>query len=112
MIRAALALALLLGSASAQTATVVRGTGVVYRATFVRDVGSLAANTCEAWQVAVPGVALTGECIVGIPGSGDARIQVLCHVHAAGAIEIHACNLGAIPIDPVSATYSARIFNP
>lgn len=82
-----------------------------FRSTSVRDIGNLVANTCETWQFAVTGAVAGGECVVGVPSSLDPRIALVCHADT-DVVEIHACNVSAVAVNPASATFSARVFNP
>lgn len=76
------------------------------------DVASVAAQTCLDTSLTVTGAVTGAECAVGLPASPTANLGFSCYVSAADTVQLRACNPTGGAIDPASATYSVRTFNP
>lgn len=84
-----------------------------YRVTSTIDIASIAANVCATDStITVTGAVTGAECIVGSPAALNAGLQQSCYVSAADTVKLRTCNNTAGAIDPASATYSVRVFNP
>ncbi len=82
------------------------------RASATIDIASVAAQTCLDTAITVTGAALAAECSVGLPAAPIANLSFTCFVSAANTAQIRSCNPTGSAIDPASADYSVRTFNP
>ena len=74
------------------------------------DFPNIAAGSCAAEQTfplagAVPG----DEIAPGWPGGLEAGLIGMMRVTTAGTVSVRICNLSGAPVDPASATFSARL---
>lgn len=78
------------------------------------DIASVAAVTCldTTLGTAVTGAAVGDVCVLGLPASPQANLGFSCFVSAADTVKIRACNPTAGALDPASAAYSVRVFDP
>jgi hypothetical protein len=82
------------------------------RATATVDFASMTASCVDSADITVTGAVVGAECIAGQPDqSAVVTFSVSCYVRATNNVRLRACAPGT-GIDPASATYSVRIFNP
>lgn len=86
--------------------------GGSYRGTVTTDLASIPANSCADQSITVAGAVIGAECTVGMPATTPGGLSWGCHVTAADTASLHVCNVTVGAIDPASATYSARVWNP
>jgi hypothetical protein len=83
-----------------------------FRNTTTQDFATINTDACATdVAVTVTGAAVNGECVVGPPAALSAGFIASCYVSATNTVQLRVCNNGA-NIDPPSATYSVRVFNP
>lgn len=83
------------------------------RNTATINYASIAAGSCIDNTITVAGCATAGECSYGLPSTIEANLNASCFVSATDTVTIRLCNQQLIAaIDPASATFSARCWNP
>lgn len=82
------------------------------RATSTTDIASVSANACSDTTIAVTGATVGAECSVGMPTAPTNGLTWGCYISAADTVQLRICNVTTGPVDPPSATYSVRVWNP
>lgn len=85
-----------------------------YAATATLDIASITSVTCldTALGSNVTGAAVGDVCVLGLPAAPTANVAFSCFVSAADTVKIRACNPTGSAVDPASASYSVRVFDP
>jgi len=83
-----------------------------YAASSALDFGSVPADECADLSITVTGAAANDVCAVGAPASPQAHFSFTCYVSASDTVQVRACNHTAGAVDPASATYSVRVWDP
>lgn len=73
--------------------------------TAILDFGSILAAASADLTISVPGVVSADSVSLGLPAAPDASIVFNAFVSSAGVVTVRAFNVGAIAVDPASATY-------
>jgi len=75
------------------------------------DFASTTDQCTDSSAITVTGAAVNDVCLVGAPASGGAANAFFsCYVSAADAVKVRFCSHGAV--DPASATFTVRVFDP
>lgn len=79
-----------------------------------KDIGNIVANVCLDTELsaAATGAAVNDVCVIGLPAAPTTNISFSCFVSATDTITIRACNPTVGAINPASADYAARVFDP
>lgn len=84
-----------------------------YAATATIDFADTASGVCTtATGTTVTGAAVNDICSVGPPDLSSVAGEISCFVSAANTVKVRFCNVSAGSVDPGSASYAIRVFDP
>lgn len=82
------------------------------RATATIDYASIAAQTCIDNTITVTGTAVGSECSYSLPAAINAGLSATCFISAASTCTVRLCNVTSGAVDPASATFGCRTWEP
>lgn len=94
-----------IGSAGTAISESNRGTGTI-------DYASIAAQTCVENTITVTGAPIGAECSYSLPAAIDNGLSSTCYISATNTCTLRLCNVTSGAIDPASATYGCRTWEP